>query len=98
MKCPNKCFCGDWSTWGFDEILHNNEDPEEPSRYHMRCPICKGHGWLPFWTPAERAGLKALGDGVLYAKENGLTRRTIELAENMVEAFEKAAQAVKERR
>jgi len=19
------------------------------------------HGWLPFWTPAERAGLKAMG-------------------------------------
>jgi hypothetical protein len=25
------------------------------------CPSCEGHFWLPFWTPAEREGLKAMG-------------------------------------
>jgi len=25
--------------------------------------ICGGRGWLPFWSEAERAGLKAIGDG-----------------------------------
>ena len=25
------------------------------------CSDCHGTGWLPFWTPAERAGLKAMG-------------------------------------
>jgi len=26
------------------------------------------HGWIPFWTPSERAGLKAMGEEYLYTK------------------------------
>ena len=25
------------------------------------CMICGGRGWLPFWSDAERVGLKAMG-------------------------------------
>ena len=49
MKCPD---CDGGKKW--TRVI----DP--PGWYDELCSTCH-HGWLPFWTPAERAGLKAMG-------------------------------------
>jgi len=54
------------------------------------------HGWLTYWTEPERAGLKALGDGVIFAKENRNTKQTIYLAVGMVQAYVAASRTAKE--
>jgi len=50
MKCPK---CDGGKKW--TRVI----DP--PGWYDEPCSTCH-HGWLPFWTPAERAGLKAMGE------------------------------------
>lgn len=60
------------------------------------CSECHGRGWLPFWTPAERAGLKALG------LERDLNRdfggdRDEEIIEAAICAYVKAAREEKKK-
>ncbi len=50
MKCP---WCG-----GTGRTLQDNGDHTESMNW---CPHCNRHGWIPYWTPAERAGIKAMG-------------------------------------
>lgn len=67
-----------------------------------RCPHPEGRcrlGWILFWTPAERAGLKALGEW--YCLETGMrTDREKFAAEyfirQSISTFVKAARAAKE--
>ncbi len=57
-------------------------------------PDCRAHGWLPFWAPAERAGLKAMGRQVkscLEMQEPVLAMTTWEAIRTYVES----ARAVK---
>jgi hypothetical protein len=61
-----------------------------------RCPLvpekqCHG-GWITFWTPAERAGLKALGEGLDMQSDPE------ECAVGMIRAYVQAARKSKERR
>ena len=72
---------------------------------HGRCPNtstrqCE-NGWMTFWTPAERAGLKAMGGRVysiilatsdLTDREKALNRESIK----MIRAYIQAARKSKE--
>jgi len=56
--------------------------------------MCQGqnacyHGWLPFWTPAERVGLKAMGGLV---KDDPFHEVV-----DAIRAYVKAAREIKER-
>ena len=51
MKCP---MCNEHGEYYSEEL-------GRPSTAEVkRCTHCH-RGWLPFWTPAERAGIKAMG-------------------------------------
>jgi DnaJ-class molecular chaperone len=72
------------------------------------CLDCDGHGWLPYWTESERAGLKAMGDeitnlqidiekGRSYGMEYLVDRQGMkEAVMNAIQAYVKASRAVKE--
>jgi hypothetical protein len=61
------------------------------------CDYCHGHGWLPFWSEAERAGLKAMG---LYLKHEDMATALFEIPRKCfreaIAIFVQAARAVKE--
>lgn len=70
-----------------------------------RCPSCEGHGWLPFWTPAERAGLRTLGENLRVNmprhRENGEAWKNCKSCSRdatTIHRFVKAARAAKEGR
>ena len=48
MKCAN------YSPLNDGACLDEGTSPCNPN------PDCS-HGWIPFWTPSERAGIKAIG-------------------------------------
>jgi hypothetical protein len=56
--------------------------------------VCHGKGGLPFWTPAERAGLKAMGFEV--GEETDEYQPGRDAAIDVIRAYIKAARAVKE--
>jgi hypothetical protein len=58
--------------------------------YCHRASICR-KGWLSFWTPAERAGLKAMGMvlGVAYSHDLLAVMGMIVLIRNFVAASRK---------
>ena len=56
MKCPD---CDGGKKW--TRVI----DP--PGRYDEPCSTCH-HGWLPFWTPAERAGINVMGRHYKYLR------------------------------
>ena len=74
------------------------------------CNKCHGTGWLIFWTPAERAGLKAMGRDLINtiaidrkrAKEGKWTQHDDELAiqietsRYIIHAYVQAARKEKE--
>ena len=74
----------------------------------LHCSIpdeCDGcsHGWLPFWSEAERAGLKAMGRRIYSITKAGEELDVCELKQNcgeivMICAFVQAARRVKERK
>ena len=53
MKCP----CCDVYTTKSGPIIN----PFTGKKEWFTCPECGGHNWIPFWTPSERAGMKAMG-------------------------------------
>ena len=79
---------------GTGKDYHGNDFVER--FYSDDCRGCDGHGWLPFWTEAERAGIKALGlEAKLYfrRKHFHIVFAGIALA---IRAYVKSARAVKE--
>ena len=65
------------------------------------CMICGGRGWLPFWSEAERAGLKAMGRRIYSITKAGEELDVCELKQNcgeivMICAFVQAARRVRE--
>lgn len=64
------------------------------------CPMCH-HGWLPFWTPAERAGLKAMGHGWAGIRQSVDTYGSHNMSylregiRDTIRAFVEAARAIK---
>lgn len=56
------------------------------------CSECGGRGYSPFWTPAERAGLKAMGQEFKVSGNGWIN------VYDTIRAFVKAARAAKEPR
>ena len=61
----------------------------------LDCSACKGTGWLPFWTPAERAGLKAIGRVNLSCIDGSFTHR--EPMQYAIRAYVAASRRAKEK-
>ncbi len=59
MKCPNYSPLKDGS------CLHDGTCPCHPD---ANC----SHGWIPFWTESERAGLKAMGKTLKFIVDHGI--------------------------
>jgi hypothetical protein len=65
------------------------------------CHVCHGHGWIPFWTEPERAGLKAMGRRVYSIAKAGLDLTEVGQDLNtesiaMIRAYVRAAREKKE--
>ena len=60
-------------------------------------PVCSG-GWLTYWTPAERAGLKAMGKEYLEVLPAAYSSDASTGAYCAINAYVRAARAVKEAR
>ncbi len=60
------------------------------------CSECGGRGYIPFWTPAERAGLRAMGRLSLSCIDGSYTHR--EPMQCVIRAYIKSARAAKEPR
>ena len=83
MKCPD---CDGGKKW--TRVI----DP--PGWYDELCSTCH-HGWLPFWTPAERAGLKAIGRVSLSCIDGSFTHR--EPMQYAIRAYVAASRRAKEK-
>ena len=57
------------------------------------CNKCRGTGWTTFWTPAERAGLKAMGKEFI---NKILGRYTTDGVKFAIRAYVNAARKSKE--
>jgi hypothetical protein len=87
MKCP------EWEPdptedggckWGcYDEICP-----------HPEAGCSSAEGWIPFWTPSERAGLKAMGKHWKYLKRISEIRAASVRAN--IRAYVEASRRVKE--
>jgi hypothetical protein len=81
-------------SWDSPECQHPDGD--------CRGPLGGKTGWIPFWTPAERAGLKAMGYGtysIVPRWQIGLTEQEITINDGQVEiirAYVQAARKAKE--
>jgi hypothetical protein len=69
-----------------------------------RCPLvsekqCHG-GWITFWTPAERAGLKAMGREYIFNMNlfalTGPYRSVKQTGAKIIRTYVKAARGIKE--
>lgn len=62
--------------------------------WNVYCLRVCSYGWLPFWTPSERAGLKAMGTVSLSCIDGSFTHR--EPMQYAICAYVKASRAAKE--
>lgn len=61
------------------------------------CLFCGGAGWLPFWSPAERAGLKAMGEEFKINRDHSYKECSLGTVDAIC-AYVQAARKSKERR
>jgi len=65
-----------------------------------RCPNVSekrcSNGWLPFWTPAERAGLKAMGEYLHQEQRDGFFIDGELRPEEIICSYVRAARKTKE--
>lgn len=88
MKCPE---CN-----GRGLIIIGDTSPLTVIR-NSPCRKCMGKGWIPsFWTPAERAGLKALGLHWNLNRDFGGDRDE-EIVAAAIQEYVQAARKVKEK-
>jgi len=82
MKCPE-----------YSSEVNNGSCSTPRSECPERMRPCR-RGWITFWTPAERAGLKAMGRRLLVAIHYKVPATVV--LESAIKEYVQAARKVKE--